>query len=192
MCIKDFKALKIELIEIDLKGVGPILFERSRKARKVSIRIKSPNQVRVAVPDGMSFEKAQQFVQSKVSWIKKNIGKFSSQINLSQYSDLIDVKYAKSYLIERLEYLANQHGFSYRKVSIRNQKTRWGSCSVDNNISLNIKLIYLPKDLRDYVILHELAHTKIKNHSPYFWSFLSRYISDAKKKDRALKGYSCA
>ena len=192
MCIKDFKALKIELIEIDLKGVGPILFERSRKARKVSIRIKSPNQVRVAVPDGMSFEKAQQFVQSKVSWIKKNIGKFSSQINLSQCLDSIDVKYAKSYLIERLECLASQHGFSYSKVSIRNQKTRWGSCSADNNISLNIKLICLPKDLRDYVILHELAHTKIKNHSPSFWSFLSQYVMDVKKKDRALKGYSCA
>ena len=179
-------------MKIELKEVGPVFFEKSRRARKVSISIKYPNRVRVAVPEGVSFEKAQQFAKSKVFWIKKTIEKFSSQINLSQYSDLIDVKYAKSYLIERLEYLANQHGFSYRKVSIRNQKTRWGSCSVDNNISLNIKLIYLPKDLRDYVILHELAHTKIKNHSPYFWSFLSRYISDAKKKDRALKGYSCA
>ena len=179
-------------MKAEIEGVGPIVLERSSRAKNISISVKFPGQVRVAVPSNVSFDKAKQFARTKASWIKKNIDKFSSQINLSQRLESVDANYAKSYLVGRLQYLANKHGFIYNRVSVRSQKTRWGSCSINNNISLNIKLICLPKDLSDYVILHELAHTKIKNHSPSFWIFLNRYIPDVKKKDKALKGYSCA
>ena len=179
-------------MKVKIEGVGHVVIERSLRAKNISISVKFPDQVRVAVPVNVSFEKAEQFAQTKASWIKKNIDKFSSQINLSQRLESINTEEAKSYLIGRLKYLANKHGFSYNSVSVRSQKTRWGSCSSNNNISLNIKLICLPKDLSDYVILHELVHTKIKNHSPLFWSFLNQHVSDVKKKDKALKGYSCA
>jgi len=179
-------------MEINLEGVGPILFERSRRARNINISVKSPNRVRVAVPVGVSYQEAEDVVLSKMSWIKKNIDKLSDRISLSQCIDSIDVDYARSYLVARLKDLASLHGFEYSKVSVRNQKTRWGSCSADNNISLNIKLVCLPKHLADYVILHELVHTKIKNHSPSFWRFLNDYVPDAKKIDRALKRYSCS
>ena len=181
-----------QLQKINLEGVGPVSFERSRKARSISISVKSPDRVRVAVPEGISLQAAEDFTLSKISWIKKNINKLSNQIDLKQQLNLVDVNYAKLYLINRLRILANQHGFTYNKVSVRNQKTRWGSCSFNNNISLNIKLVCLPKHLADYVILHELVHTKIKNHSPSFWSFLNKYIPDAKKIDKALKRYSCS
>ncbi len=179
-------------MKINLEGIGPVFFERSRKARSISISVKSPDRVRVAVPEGISLQAAEDFTLSKISWIKKNINKLSNQIDLKQQLNLVDVNYAKLYLINRLRILANRHGFTYNKVSVRNQKTRWGSCSFNNNISLNIKLVCLPKHLADYVILHELIHTKIKNHSPSFWSFLNKYIPDAKKIDKALKRYSCS
>ena len=176
----------------ELEGIGPVFFERSRRAQNINISIKFPDRVRVAVPLGISFKRAESIALSKKSWIKKNINKLSNQINLKDHLQSINVSHAKRELIDRLRYLADRDGFAYNKISIRNQKTRWGSCSSDNNISLNIKLICLPKDLIDYVILHELTHTKIKNHSLSFWSFLNQYIPDAKKKDRALKRYSCA
>ena len=179
-------------MKVEIEGIGHVVIERSVRAKNISISVKFPDQVRVAVPANVSFEKAEQFAQTKAPWIKKNIDKFSNQINLSQHLDSINTDHAKSYLIGRLQHLANKHGFSYNSVSVRSQKTRWGSCSFNNSISLNIKLICLPKDLIDYVILHELAHTKIKNHSPSFWSFLNQYVPDVKKKDKALKGYSCA
>jgi predicted metal-dependent hydrolase len=72
-------------------------------------------------------------------------------------------------LPKRLTELAAQHGFRYGRAGIRNQKSRWGSCSSKNNISLNIHLLNLPGHLRDYVILHELVHTEQKNHSKHFW-----------------------
>tara|TARA_B100001029_G_C14939521_1_gene382392 strand:+ start:252 stop:791 length:540 start_codon:yes stop_codon:yes gene_type:complete len=179
-------------MKVDLEGIGPVFFDRSRKARNISISVKYPDKVRIAVPYGVSFQVAEDFALSKISWIKKNISKLSNQIDLNQQLDLVDIDYAKSYLINRLRILAEQYNFTYNKVSIRNQRTRWGSCSFNNNISLNIKLVCLPKYLSDYVILHELVHTKIKNHSPSFWSFLNKYIQDAKKIDKALKRYSCS
>jgi predicted metal-dependent hydrolase len=95
----------------------------------------------------------------------------------------------KEKIITRLTELARQHGFSYRKVTIRNQRTRWGSCSAKNNISLNIKLVALPAELFDYVILHELVHTRIHNHSSRFWQELNKYVEDGKAKDKQLIEY---
>ena len=86
---------------------------------------------------------------------------------------------ARARLVGRLEELAEEYGFFYNRVFIRSQKTRWGRCSAHNNINLNIKLVLLPADLRDYVLLHELIHTRIKNHSPEFWSELDKYVGDA-------------
>jgi predicted metal-dependent hydrolase len=71
-------------------------------------------------------------------------------------------------------------------VTIRNQKTRWGSCSAKNNLSLNIKLALLPDELRDLILVHELVHTRIKNHGPDFWRELKSIYPDARKLDRQV------
>jgi predicted metal-dependent hydrolase len=97
---------------------------------------------------------------------------------------------ARVVLIERLEELAELHNFRFNKASIRNQKTKWGSCSSKDNISLNMNLVRLPAELRDYVILHELVHTRFKNHSKKFWAELDRRIDgSAKELSRMLKKY---
>jgi predicted metal-dependent hydrolase len=72
---------------------------------------------------------------------------------------------------------------------MRNQRTRWGSCSNKNNINLNMKLIRLPDEMIDYVLLHELVHTRIKNHTKDFWRELDRFVGDAKAKNKRLKAY---
>ncbi len=97
---------------------------------------------------------------------------------------------AKTYLPERTDFLAKKFGFNYEKVSVRNAKTRWGSCSGKNNISLNIHLMRLPDELRDYVILHELCHTVEKNHGKNFWTLLDKVSGNAKDLDKKLKKYS--
>lgn len=99
-------------------------------------------------------------------------------------------KKAKEYLPKRIEFLAKQHGFSYGKLSFRNQKTRWGSCSGTDNISLNITLVTMPPELIDYVILHELTHTIEKNHSKAFWSKLEQVCPDCKKLRKKLHSYT--
>lgn len=103
----------------------------------------------ISIPNNLNFED-----QKK---IKENV--------------FIEVMYkqARIYLPARLAILAEKYNFSYGKVTLRNQKTRWGSCSYQNNISLNVQLMRLPKHLVDYVLIHELAHTVEKNHSNNFW-----------------------
>ncbi len=98
-------------------------------------------------------------------------------------------KEAKDFLPQRVKELAEKNSFRFKKISIRNSKTRWGSCSHDNNINLNLHLMRLPNHLIEYVILHELVHTKIKNHSKNFWNLLDVVTGNAKKLDKELKNY---
>lgn len=183
---------KSEIIEID--GIGQILFERSNRAKRINISVKPFRGVRVAVPKRTSFNKAIQFAQSKASWIRNHINKMrvleKEHENFLKNSTEIDREEARKKLVGRLNQLCEQHGFTYNKVFIRNQKTRWGSCSSKNNINLNIKLIRLPDEMIDYVLLHELVHTRIKSHNKEFWGELDRIVGDAKAKNKRLKDYT--
>jgi predicted metal-dependent hydrolase len=99
---------------------------------------------------------------------------------------------AKIYLPARVELQAKKFGLKYGKVKINNASTRWGSCSFNNNINLNVRLLMLPDHLSDYIILHELAHVLHKNHGPNFWNFLERIAGDAKFKAKQLKKFNLA
>jgi len=96
---------------------------------------------------------------------------------------------AKKYLVKRTAYLADAQGFSYCRLTIRGQKTRWGSCSSKGNISLNYKLLKMPPVVSDYIILHELAHTRYLNHSPDFWSLVGHICPEYKEHKTWLKRY---
>ena len=97
---------------------------------------------------------------------------------------------AKEYLPLRVDQLSKEFGYSYNQVYCKNLKSRWGSCSVRNNINLNIHLMRLPEELINYVILHELCHTVHKNHSKRFWNKLESVLPDTKILDRRLKEFS--
>ena len=99
-------------------------------------------------------------------------------------------KEAKELLPQRTKELAIAHGFQFKEVVIRNNKTRWGSCTGDNKICLNLHLMRLPDYLIDYVILHELTHTIVKNHSRKYWSTLDSVCPGSKHLDRDLTRYS--
>ncbi|MFC2052082.1 M48 family metallopeptidase [Chloroflexota bacterium] len=181
----------LNAITVEINGIGSVLFERSKRARRVIIAIKPFREVRVAVPYRVSFNKAEEVVHSKIDWIKMQLEKmkqYEQEYNFtSGVNNNIDKTQAKSMLIGRLKYLAEKHGFTYNRVFIRNQRTRWGSCSSKNNISLNMKLIRLPDELVDYVILHELTHTHKKDHGKAFWTEMDKLVGDGKKMSSRLK-----
>ncbi len=97
---------------------------------------------------------------------------------------------AKNYLPERLTYLAKKHDFVCSNIRLSHATTRWGSCSSRSTISLNISLMTLPNELIDYVIIHELCHTRHMNHSRAFWQEVSKIMPDYKLKEKSLKRYS--
>lgn len=178
---------------VELKSIGTIFMERSRRARHISVSVRPFKGVRVAVPYGISFASAELFAQSKVGWIKKHVDKMKQMERAAKViaeNHPLDQQAARRRLVDRLNYLAVKFGFQYNRVFIKNQKTRWGSCSGKNNINLNVNLIRLPDELIDYTILHELVHTRIKNHGQRFWAQLDRLLDDARKLDRALNEYN--
>ncbi len=174
-------------------GIGEVLFERSFRAKRVNVSVRPFKPVRVAVPKGVSFSNAEQFFISQLDWVK------SQQIKARRYErehrdtiankPAIDREEARAFLTKRLAELALQHGFRYGKVSIRNQKTRWGSCSSCNNISLNMNLMRLPADLIDYVLVHELVHTKVKDHSRRFWAQVDKLVGNSSGYRNRLRKY---
>ena len=182
---------KSKIIEFD--GIGQILFERSNRAKNINISVKPFRGVRVAVPFGVPFDKAIQVAQSKKDWMLKHLDKMKAvekeHEDFSKNSIEIDRAEARRKLVGRLNELCEQHGFAYNKVFMRNQRTRWGSCSAKNNINLNMKLVRLPDEMIDYVLLHELVHTRVKNHTNEFWAELNRLVGDAKAKDKELNKY---
>jgi predicted metal-dependent hydrolase len=177
-----------------IEGVGEVLFERSRRATRINISVRPFKGIRVAVPYGVSYAKARMFAVSKKHWIQKHLEKMRTaerdHKDLSHTFNTLDRRKAGKILVQRLEELARKHGFKYNRVFIRNQKTRWGSCSSKDNISLNVKLVCLPEKLMDYIILHELVHTRVKNHGKTYYAALDRIVGDRKSLDRELKRYA--
>jgi predicted metal-dependent hydrolase len=97
---------------------------------------------------------------------------------------------ARIELPPRVEELAAQHEFKYARLTVRNQSSRWGSCSPTGTISLNWRLIQVPPSVRDYIILHELAHTRFLNHSAKYWREVKRVCPDYRDAERWMKANS--
>jgi predicted metal-dependent hydrolase len=96
---------------------------------------------------------------------------------------------ARKYLPPRVRELAAKHGFQFNRISIRNNRSRWGSCSAGNSINLNLHLMRLPDELIDYVLVHELVHTRHRNHSRQFWEMLESCLPGAGGMSRKLKNF---
>lgn len=173
----------------DIEGVGAVKFERSRRARRLNITIRPLRGVRVAVPFGVSLELAVALVRKRAAWIRKHLARIREleRAAADAGTSPVNTVEARRILAPRLDALARRHGFSYGRLTVRNQKTRWGSCSAANNISLNARLIRLSGDLRDYVILHELVHTRIKHHGPAFWDALDRLVGNSRELRKRLR-----
>jgi predicted metal-dependent hydrolase len=175
----------------DIDQLGKVLFANSTRAKRLSVTIAPFKPVRVAVPKRVSLKKAKKFLTDNFTWAKKQIEYVRNiekqHLTTVEYNPPKDKKLARRILVSRLDELASRFNYKYNRVSIRNQKTLWASCSHQNNISLNIRLTDLSPELIDYVLLHELVHTKIKDHSSKFWQRLEKDMPDAHRLDRKLK-----
>ncbi len=180
-----------EIIEID--GIGPVLFIRSLRARRMNVSIRPLKGVRVAIPRSHSLADALRFVRSRTAWIKEQITGLSlaRERHRDQFDSIpkLDSLAVKELLTVRVRELSQIHGLPFNRLYLKDYKSRWGSCSVKNDIGLNIKLARLPAELSDYIMLHELTHTRWRGHGARFWSMLERLCPNAREHDCRMKDY---
>lgn len=151
----------------------------------------------VRAPYRASNREIQQFVSEKSDWLEKHFaiarrrreeyesGRKEPVLTMEDIRNLADK--ATRVIPERVRYFAPIVGVDYGRITIRNQRTRWGSCSGRGNLNFNCLLMKTPPEVVDYVVVHELCHRKEMNHSPRFWAEVERVLPEYKKARRWLK-----
>ena len=177
---------------LNISNIGTVTFAVSSKAKYQRITVYPNKIVKVTIPRNSSLDEAKHFLKSKAQWVQKQLNKIEQQIKSQNQIDLnIDLEKAQENLFSRLEYFSQKNKLFYKSAKFRCQKTKWGSCSGKNNINLNINIAFLPEELQDYILLHELVHTKIKNHGRTFWAELDKYTNgNAREFARKLRKHN--
>lgn len=137
---------------------------------------------------------AHAFVKTKADWIQEKIKelekkpkKILGHLNIKDFKENKQKAYALVH--NKVLYFNKFYNFEIKSINIRNQKTRWGSCSKDKNINFNYKIVFLPSLFQDYIIVHELCHLREMNHSKRFWNLVAQQIPDHKKRRIEIKKY---
>ena len=162
--------------------------------RTISLEITPAGQVLVRAPRRMSELEIHAFVESKSSWLTKHLQKKEMDMEALQEEGTFTEqemerlqKLAKKVIPEKVAYYARLMGVTYGRISIRRQKTRWGSCSREGNLNFNCLLMMAPPEVLDYVVIHELSHRMEMNHSARFWAQVEKMIPDYRVPRKWLK-----
>lgn len=147
-------------------------FVRHRRARRYVLRVDHDGRARVTIPRGGSKREAVAFALRHLEWITGHRARVGPSAVGAEERRTFRVR-AAAELPARLRELAARHGLDVSRVSIRDQRTRWGSCGRDGQICLNWRLLLMPPWVRDYVMIHELMHLKRLDHSPAYWALVA-------------------
>lgn len=162
--------------------------------RSIGIEVDREGKVTVRAPYSCEKKRIDRFLLEKENWIrqkvklqKENATKRQEKREMPEAEKKYYRNLAREVLGARTGYYARKMGVTYGRISIREQKTRWGSCSSAGNLNFNWKLVLMPPELLDYVVVHELAHRKEMNHSPRFWAIVERELPDYCNRREKLK-----
>lgn len=164
--------------------------------RTISIQIDENLQLTVRAPLRMPDSAVRKFIGEKRPWIEKNMRRMKERqealkaepeevLTAEELREL--AKEALRFIPERVSFYARIIGVNYGRITIRNQRTRWGSCSSRGNLNFNCLLMLTPPEIIDYVIVHELCHRREMNHSPLFWREVEKVLPDYKRRRKWLK-----
>jgi predicted metal-dependent hydrolase len=162
--------------------------KRYKRQRRVNFIIHQDGSLVITAPKKVNQKLIDNLITKNEKWIIKNIQQPKTLEISQQPKEISQAKKQARYLVENKLKLFNLHyQLTYKKITIRNQKTRWGSCSSNGSLNFNYKIIYLSEKLIDYIIVHELCHLEEMNHSPNFWNLVSEEIPDYKECRQELK-----
>jgi hypothetical protein len=169
-------------------------FVRHPRARRYVVRVRADGTVRVTIPRWGSKREAREFAAQQRRWIEKQLRRMAEERECPRLALAPDVERemrarARRELPVRLLDLATQHRLVVSRVSVRNQRWRWGSCSRGGHICLNWRLVWMPESVRDYVMIHELMHLRRLDHTPKFWKLVAQACPDYESARRWLRAH---
>lgn len=165
------------------------------KRRSIGLQVKESGEVIARIPQKVPESVVKEFLEEHRSWIIEKVTMMEKRENQADTTgatpvhDLSDaeIQAIKEKIVERVRYYGQIMDVTWGRITIRNQKTRWGSCSSKGNLNFNYQLYYLPDELLDYVVVHELAHRRHMNHSKEFWSEVEKYFPNYKECRKRLQ-----
>ncbi|MBQ3470221.1 M48 family metallopeptidase [Candidatus Saccharibacteria bacterium] len=170
---------------------GEVLVRKNALCRNIKFSISTSGRLQMSVPKYTSEFLAKRFLNTNREMIREKLPvKDPEGQRARDYQKKILMKKARLELPYRLEYFAKLYGYEYSKCRLSHANTRWGSCSSNRTISLNIGLMKVPQALRDYVIIHELAHLNHMDHSKAFWYEVGLHDKNYKIHEKKLKQFS--
>ena len=168
------------------------LIRTNRKS--IAIQISRDGSVVVRAPLRCPVRKIEEFLRQKQGWIRQQQQKLYAQTRLLERQELTPgereekIQEARKIFPGKVAFYAEKMGVTYGRITIREQKTRWGSCSSLGNLNFHWKLVLMPPAILDYVVVHELAHITVKNHSRAFYRLVEQYLPDWRERRELLKG----
>lgn len=170
--------------------------KRIRRTKHVKIQVDARSRVIVTAPMRCSQIFIKKFVYEQKDWIIKRQMTIETQKNnwiipahVSQNSITACGAQSKKFVRDRLKHYNEYYHYTYGAISVKDMKSRWGSCSSTGRMSFHYRLMFLPIKLADYIIVHELCHLKELNHSSKFWRLVAEQIPDYRRRREALKQY---
>lgn len=174
-----------------------VVLRRSAQSRTIRILVNQEGRVTVTGPLRASKVLLVRILNAQASWVlrkQKELSLFDrASIKLAGSDKEFQMykKKALSLVEKKLRHWNKHYGHAYNQVAIRNQSTRWGSCSAKGNLNFHYRILFLPEPLADYLIVHELCHLKAFDHSPRFWSLVGETIPDYQERRKALRRSIC-
>jgi hypothetical protein len=163
-----------------------VYYVRHTRARRYLLRVDHDGRVRVTIPRRGSRREAEAFAARHLRWIAGQRERLTAPAFTAEERRALRAR-AQAELPPRLLDLAHQHGLQVARISVRNQRTRWGSCGRDGHISLNWRLVLMPASVRDYVLIHELMHLRRLDHSPAYWRLVAGACPDYREARHWLR-----
>ena len=166
----------------------------SARAMRLSLRVRPGGKAVVTVPQGISYVSVLRFMRRHKDWVARTsemMRRFTPAPTRTEARQayLRHKEAARRFVYAAIARFAPLYGVSARAVSIRDQRSRWGSCSRDGRLSFNYRLAVLPPRLAEYVVVHELCHMLEFNHSPRFWALVARTVPEHRLLRKALHDY---
>ena len=170
----------------------PVTIRRHPRARQLRLTVKHNGQVLMTVPRRVSMATAKLFIKKHLSWVQQKIE--ANQVHqslLPRTQGVVTIhRYrarARALITKKVRELNQHYQFHVGKISVRNQQSRWGSCSRQGNLNFNFRLLFLEEALLNYVVVHELCHLQEMNHSKKFWQLVETTIPNFKERRQALR-----